>query len=410
MRLIWSTDQLDLLRKFSRLLEQQGIEYLQDQLSVKDWGSETYGNKLYQLWIQNEDQVDKARGLLTLFLLNPDDSQLSSQDALSNTAIVPPHPTRVSTTQFLEKKLPKSTPLQKPKIVPRKKERVQIRLTNFLIMFCSILFLMISWTEKNQKEVPAYVRKEILTTSPIEKAFLFDYPLSCELADQLITLYGYKAFIKPQDLSPPGKFLYETQSHTPSWDGIYPYLAETGKNLVTGSTKTIVPPEPKAELFEKIRQGEIWRLETPILLHGDILHLFFNMIWLLLIGVQLEGRIGSLRFLLFILIVGLISNVSQYLISGPAFIGFSGVICGMIFFIRKRQKIAPWEGYLMSQGTYTFILFFIGTLAALSFVAFFFDIFSLGSFPIRIANTAHIVGAITGYILGRFRFFAWQSS
>lgn len=409
MRLIWSTDQLDLLRKFSRLLEQKGIEYTQDELSVKDWGSETYGNKLYQLWVQNEDQVEEARGHLTLFLLNPDNPEFSASHEKEQAVILPSHPSRVSAAQFLEKKLQKNSSLPKPKVVTRGKERLQIRLTNFLIMFCSFLFLMISWSEKNQKEIPAYVQNQILTTSPIEKAFLFDYPLSCELADQLITLYGYKAFTKPNDLPPPGKFLYETQVHTPTWNGIYPWLTKTGRNLIAGNTPIIEPIE-KGELFEKIRQGEIWRLETPILLHGDILHLFFNMIWLLLIGVQLEGRVGSLRFLLFILIVGLISNVSQYLISGPAFIGFSGVICGMIFFIRKRQKIAPWEGYLMSQGTYTFILFFIGTLAALSFVAFFVDIFSLGSFPIRIANTAHIVGAATGYFLARFRFFAWHSA
>ena len=132
------------------------------------------------------------------------------------------------------------------------------------------------------------------------------------------------------------------------------------------------------------------------------------MVWLLLLGTQIEMRIGTWPFLAFIIVVAIISNISQYLITGPAFIGFSGVVCGMAFFIRSRQKVAPWEGYQMSNAVFQFIIFFIGVLAILSTITFFLEVYESGSFPVAIANTAHLTGALTGYLLGRLNFFSWR--
>ena len=70
-------------------------------------------------------------------------------------------------------------------------------------------------------------------------------------------------------------------------------------------------------LFGKIRQGEVWRLFTPVLLHGGILHLLFNMAWVWMFGRLIEQRLGSFKYLFLSIIVGVISNVAQYLMSGP---------------------------------------------------------------------------------------------
>src|SRR5262249_38702183 len=155
----------------------------------------------------------------------------------------------------------------------------------------------------------------------------------------------------------------------------------------------------KMHLFEKIRQGELWRFFSPILLHNDILHIFFNMIWLLVLSPQIEMRIGSRKLLWFIMIVAFFSNTAQYLVSGPYFIGFSGVICGMAFFMKGRQKVAAWEGYVLSRQTFAFICFFIGILALLSLVSFIVSVFFDAKFAIPIANTGHLVGALSGYLL-----------
>ena len=248
------------------------------------------------------------------------------------------------------------------------------------------------------------IQEKLLTTSPVTRALLFDYPHSYELLDKITTLYGYDSLLKPQELPKAGKFLYEEYLKEPIWQGIYPYLLAFTKEAC-GKNPERLPPLSQMKLFEKEKEGEYWRLFSPILLHNDILHLFFNMIWLLLLGTQIELKIGPWRSLAFILAVACISNCAQYLMTGPLFLGISGVICGQAFFIRARQARAPWEGYQMTSGTFAFICFFIGTLATFSLVIFFLEVFESYSLHIAIANMAHLVGALTGYLLGRMGYF-----
>ena len=79
----------------------------------------------------------------------------------------------------------------------------------------------------------------------------------------------------------------------------------------------------------EVRHGEIWRLFTPILMHGDFLHIFFNMLWLRDLGSMIEGRQGTWLFALQVLVFALISNMVQYILSGPSFLGMSGVVYGL---------------------------------------------------------------------------------
>jgi membrane associated rhomboid family serine protease len=57
-----------------------------------------------------------------------------------------------------------------------------------------------------------------------------------------------------------------------------------------------------------ILQGEVWRLFTPLLLHGGLFHLFFNMLVLYFVGNRLEEHYGSREFLAFYLVAGLFAH------------------------------------------------------------------------------------------------------
>ena len=78
------------------------------------------------------------------------------------------------------------------------------------------------------------------------------------------------------------------------------------------------------------RQGEYWRLWTVTLLHGDFLHLAFNMYALYLAGTIVERWYGSLRFLAFYLACAAAGSTASFVFGGnvPS-VGASGAIFGL---------------------------------------------------------------------------------
>lgn len=140
-------------------------------------------------------------------------------------------------------------------------------------------------------------------------------------------------------------------------------------------------------IFTDIGKGEIWRLVTPIFLHFSILHLLFNMMWLLELGTLIETRRGSARFVLFVLVTAVVSNLGQYWWTGlPMFGGMSGVVYAMFGYVWMKSRYDPTSGMLMPQSTVTIM---IGWL-------FLCMTGMIGS----IANTAHVVGLLAGMAIG----------
>jgi GlpG protein len=138
--------------------------------------------------------------------------------------------------------------------------------------------------------------------------------------------------------------------------------------------------------FPEIQSGEVWRLLTPIFIHFGILHLLFNMLWLKDLGSMIEGRQNVWILLSLVLIIGVSSNVSQYLVSGPSFGGMSGVVYGLLGYIWIRGHFDPGSGLYASKETVIMmILWFFLCLSGL-----------IGN----VANTAHAVGLGMGIVWG----------
>ena len=176
----------------------------------------------------------------------------------------------------------------------------------------------------------------------------------------------------------------------------------------TSGSGNFVSPNTGSHLIEKIRDGEFWRLFTPCLMHNDILHILFNMLWLIVLGKQLEQRLGIRRYLLLVLLTGIFSNTCQYLMSGSDFLGFSGVLCAMLAFIWIRQKIAPWEGYPLERSTIAFMMVFILAMSIIQIGSFFLENQYQISISPGIANTAHLSGAFIGICMACLPCFAWN--
>ncbi|MBI2812597.1 MAG: rhomboid family intramembrane serine protease, partial [Candidatus Melainabacteria bacterium] len=367
MRLIGTFDTEKEAYGFYSFLIKEGIQniyepYVDDKTLAKH----------YRIWVYDEDHLDEAIEWMKQFRENPNDSKF--QNIELPLSAIPPTP---DYAEISEKEDLKWKPVASIKI---KKRPSPFTLTNLIIILCGILFL---WNDFEEAQIfkdkgPVAVQ---ISLTPMMKTLLFDYPSSYNYIEQVLDQFPMSTYKEEKNLPPEAVALIEKAEGTSSWNGIYSYF----------TSKNSAPP-----LFEKIRQGEVWRLFTPCVMHRDFLHILFNMIWVWILCKQIEERLSKAKILLMILIIGVVSNVVQYLMSGPYFLGFSGVIVGMAGFIWVRQKKAPWEGYPLQRSTAIFLLFFVLAMFGLELFTFILQLFSVIKLSPNIANTAHIVGGLVG--------------
>ncbi len=132
--------------------------------------------------------------------------------------------------------------------------------------------------------------------------------------------------------------------------------------------------------------GEIWRLVTPIFLHGGWLHIIFNMLWLKDLGAMIEGRQGTRYFGLLVLVTAMGSNLGQNFLGGPNFGGMSGVVYGLLGYAWMKGKFDPHSDIALHPDVVVMMLIWL-------------VICGVGLIP-HVANTAHAVGLLIGAAWG----------
>jgi rhomboid protease GluP len=80
----------------------------------------------------------------------------------------------------------------------------------------------------------------------------------------------------------------------------------------------------------RIIAGEYWRFLTPMLLHGSIMHILFNMYALYSFGRGLERIYGHTRYLLLYLMGALAGNVASFILSPNNSLGASTAVFGLV--------------------------------------------------------------------------------
>jgi len=145
---------------------------------------------------------------------------------------------------------------------------------------------------------------------------------------------------------PPGPISLRLPSTSPSVTyvilglTILVYLLQTASKLLFGYDLPLMLGAKEGDL---IRQGQLWRLITPILLHGSLLHIGFNMYALFSFGTGLERRFGHFRFLVLYLLAGFAGNVLSFLFSSGISVGSSTSIFGLIaaegIFLYQNRKL-----------------------------------------------------------------------
>lgn len=368
MRLIGTLQNENDARRLSFYLKRKGIETNCDvSFDVNT------GHMSYQLWVHDEDKIPEAQLDFEKFLKEP----FSAAFDVPITEQKPP----VQESEMVEKSIPR--PISSP-------------FTTFMIGLCAFVFLFNFFEEYPM--VKEGLAQETILITPVQGALLFDLPPAILEIEKVIEKHKIPADQKVETLSPEILKEIRQLEKMPYWHGIY--------DVVLLKIKGKDPAIAMGPLFKNIREGQIWRLFSPSVLHAELLHILFNMIWVWILCRPIEQRIGVLRLIVLTLAVGIGSNIAQYLMSGPFFIGYSGIVMGLAGFTWMRERKAPWEGYPLNHSTVLFLLIFVGGVFLVQAVSFAMQLFTNIAFSPNIANTAHISGAIIGALLGRLSFFA----
>ena len=175
---------------------------------------------------------------------------------------------------------------------------------------------------------------------------------------------------------------------------VFPFSVPIADGRLTAVTAwlTVVDLDTAAEpTLALLLSGEVWRLITPIFLHFSVVHLVFNVAVMADFGRRIESGRGPVIFALIMAIIGVSSNVGQYLISGnPLFGGLSGVAYGLLGFVLVSQRRFPQEAswHVHPGFAFSLILFLV--------------IFSTGvteQFGLHVANAAHWIGLSCGAVI-----------
>jgi rhomboid protease GluP len=105
------------------------------------------------------------------------------------------------------------------------------------------------------------------------------------------------------------------------------YLLQAGTSYFL---KVDIPAALGVKDNNLIMQGQVWRLLTPIFLHGSILHIGFNMYALFYIGPTLERFYGRWRYLGLFILSGFAGNVISFMFSQYQSLGSSTSIFGLL--------------------------------------------------------------------------------
>lgn len=131
----------------------------------------------------------------------------------------------------------------------------------------------------------------------------------------------------------------------------------------------------------------LMKMISPILLHGGLLHLAFNMLWLWEFGRRIEAVQASWFMLVLIIVVALFSNTVQFLYGGSIYFGgMSGVVYGLFGYIVLWQLIDPAKSLALPGALVIFLLLSLVVMTAIDLE--------------MIADEAHIGGLVAGAVFG----------
>jgi GlpG protein len=136
---------------------------------------------------------------------------------------------------------------------------------------------------------------------------------------------------------------------------------------------------------EAIWDGRYGALITAVFVHGDILHLLFNLLWLVRLGDVVERALGHLEWAVFCLAAAFIASGAELAITSNDAIGASGVVYALFGLTWGARRSVPAFALVATDDNVRFMLGWM----VLTFV-----LTTLGLW--NIASAAHAGGLLFG--------------
>ena len=183
-------------------------------------------------------------------------------------------------------------------------------------------------------------------------------------------------------------------------------LAAGGTGVIAQSVYTLI--HFGAGFSPAILDGEVWRLATPIFLHGGVLHIGFNVYALWLLGPVLERSFGRARFMVLFAVTGVLSTAAALgwkVIAPTVFaaipfgdmlasasintpmVGMSGALCGLLGAgVAAGHRVGNEAGLAIRNRSLRWMGFLV----------------VFGLIVPNVDNAAHLSGFLVGAVLGWF--------
>ncbi|MEM2839240.1 MAG: rhomboid family intramembrane serine protease [Thermoplasmata archaeon] len=176
------------------------------------------------------------------------------------------------------------------------------------------------------------------------------------------------------------------------------FMLEMIARSIIGRTMTIddFPYNLAFSPFYLITGDSLYTLITSVFIHADFLHIIFNALWLVFLGLMLEERIGTTRFIAIFLISGIAGNLAYGIANlgslGLA-VGASGAIFGilgamLVLYPRERLNLIIYFIPLRNIPVWLMVLVFLAIQLLLAL-----------SPSSMIAWEAHIGGLVAGMLV-----------
>jgi rhomboid protease GluP len=155
-------------------------------------------------------------------------------------------------------------------------------------------------------------------------------------------------------------------------------------DALSGSGRGLSPVLAFGVLYRPaVLQGEWWRLVTAGFLHFGAIHILLNLYALVYVGLVLESRFGSLRFLIVYTVALVGGNVAALFLQSPRSIsaGASGAIMGLF----GAMLVIGLRYQFRRQWLQSAMFPIVATLV-------------YGAANSGISNAAHVGGLISGFV------------